>query len=162
MVDNENQIVPHIPKEEKTEGEMQQFLVIQIGKEMYGIPIEKTKEVARPLQITHIPGTPAHIMGLMSLHGEILCVVDVKTLLNLGEAILSENSKIVVVRTREGPVGIYCDEVTGIYDIAKKDREPALPTLSSEMSDCIKEQVQTRNGLMGILDIERLLLRQEK
>ena len=142
--------------------ELQQFIVIRLGKEIYGIPIEKTREVTRFLQITSIPGAASYIMGLMNLHGEILCIVDIKILLNIGNAIPTENNQVVVVKTIEGPVGIFCDEVIDIYSVLKKDIEAPLSTLSSETSIYIQSQVQIDLGLMGILDIERLLFKQEK
>ena len=75
---------------------------------------------------------------------------------------MTEKSRIVVVKTGEGPVGVFCDEVADIYDIATKDIEPPLSTLSKEMDVSMKGQTQTRDGLMGILDIEKLLMKQEK
>ena len=162
MVDDKNQVIQGISQEEKAGEEIRQFIGIRLGKEIYGIPIEKTREVARPLQITNIPGTPPHIMGLMNLHGEILCIVNVKTLLNMGKTIPAENSRVVVIKTIEGLVGIFCDEVINMYDIMKKNIEPTLSTLSSEVGVYIRGQVQVNNGLMGILDIEKLLFGQER
>ena len=161
MVDNKNEVVQNISQGKEAE-EMQQFIGIRLGKEIYGIPIEKTREVARFLQITSIPGTVPQIMGLMNLHGEILCIVDIKILLNIGNAIPTENSQVVVVKTIEGPVGIFCDEIIDIYSVSKKNIETALSTLSSEMGIYIQGQAQVNDGLMGILDIERLLFKQEK
>jgi purine-binding chemotaxis protein CheW len=110
MVDNKHEVVQDIPHEREGE-EILQFIGIRLGKELYGIPVEKIRKIAKPLQITSIPGTAPHIMGLMNLHGEILCVVDVKILLNMGKAIPGENSRVVVIKTAEGRVGVFCDEV---------------------------------------------------
>ena len=161
MLDNKHEVVQDIPHEREGE-EILQFIGIRLGKELYGIPVEKTRKIAKPLQITSIPGTAPHIMGLMNLHGEILCVVDVKILLNMGKAIHGENSRVVVIKTAEGLVGIFCDEVIDIYDIVRKNIETALSTLSAEISSYIQGQVQIDCGLMGILDMERLLFKQEK
>ena len=98
-------------------------------------------------------------MGLMNLHGEILCVVDVKIILNMGKMIPTENSRIVVIKTMEGPVGAFRDEVIGIYDTLRKDIEAPFSTLSNEIGNYINGQVQTYYGLMGILDIKRLLFK---
>ncbi len=161
MVDNKNEVVQDIPQEKEGE-EILQFIGIRLGKEMYGIPVEKIRKIAKPLQITAIPGTAPHIMGLMNLHGEILCVVDVKILLNMGKTVPMETSRVVIIKTVEGPVGVFCDEVTDIYDITKKNIEATLSTLSAEVSAYIQGQVQVESGLMGILDIEKLLFKQEK
>ena len=158
MVDNKNQVVQDIPQE-KEEVDILQFIGIRLGKELYGIPVEKIRKIVKPLQITSIPGTAPHIMGLMNLQGEILCIADVKILLNMGNAIPSENSRVVVIKTAEGPVGVFCDEVMDIYDIVKKDIETTLPALNREIGGYVLGQVQIDNGLMGILDIERLLLK---
>ncbi|MBM2833069.1 MAG: CheW [Candidatus Brocadiaceae bacterium] len=161
MVDNKHEVVQDIPQEKEGE-QILQFIGIRLGKELYGIPVEKIRKIAKPLQITSIPGTAPHIMGLMNLHGEILCVVDVKVLLNMGKAIPGENSQVVIIKTAEGLVGVFCDEVIDIYDIVKKNIETALSTLSAEISSYIQGQVQIDRGLMGILDMERLLFKQEK
>jgi purine-binding chemotaxis protein CheW len=161
MVDNKHEVVQDILREKEGE-QILQFIGIRLGKEMYGIPVEKIREIAKPLQIASIPGTAPHIMGLMNLHGEILCVVDVKVLLNMGRAIPGENSRVVVIKTAEGLVGVFCDEVIDIYDIVKKNIETALSTLSAEISGYIQGQVQIDCGLMGILDMEGLLFKQEK
>ena len=158
MVDNKNQVVQDIPQE-KEEVDILQFIGIRLGKELYGIPVEKIRKIVKPLQITSIPGTAPHIMGLMNLQGEILCIADVKILLNMGKAIPAENSRVVVIKTVEGPVGVLCDEVMDIYDIVKKNIETTLPALNMEISGYIQGQVQILNGLMGILDIERLLFK---
>ena len=158
MVDNKNQVVQDIPQE-KEEVDILQFIGIRLEKELYGIPVEKIRKIVKPLQITSIPGTAPHIMGLMNLQGEILCIADVKILLNMGKAIPAENSRVVVIKTVEGPVGVLCDEVMDIYDIVKKNIETTLPALNMEISGYIQGQVQILNGLMGILDIERLLFK---
>ena len=61
-------------KEIQERDEVWQFIGIRLGNETYGIPVRKIKEITKPLQITAIPGTAPHIMGLMNLHEEILCV----------------------------------------------------------------------------------------
>lgn len=157
MIGNGSQTMQDIQQEKKREEEIQQFVGMRLGKEIYGIPIEKTREVTRFLQIASIPGTDAYIMGLMNLRGEILCVVDIRVLLNMGNTIPSENNQIVIIKTSEGPVGVFCNEITDIYSVSKKAIETPLSTLSSEISSYIQGQVQIKDGLMGILDIERLL-----
>lgn len=158
MVDGTSQETKEIQERE----EVRQFIGIRLGNETYGIPVGKIKEITKPLQITAIPGTAPHIMGLMNLHGEILCVVDVKILLNIGNVVPADNSRVVVIKTVEGPVGVFCDEVTDIYDITQKNIEAALSTLSAGISPYIQGQTQVESGLMGILDIEKLLFEQEK
>jgi len=161
MADNKHEVVQDIPQEKEGK-EILQFIGIRLGKELYGIPVGKIRKITKPLQVTAVPGTAPHIMGLMNLHGEILCVVDVRILLNMGKSVPTDNSRIVVIKTVEGHVGIFCDEVMDIYDIVKKNIEIALSTLSAEISSYIQGQVQIDCGLMGILDMEGLLFKQEK
>ena len=162
MTDDKNQFILNDYQEEIPSEEALQLIGIRLGKELYGVLIEKIREIARLLQITTVPGTAPHIMGLMNLHGEIICVVDVKILLKMGKSVVTENSRVVVIKTIEGPVGIFCDGVTEIYDISKKDAEVCLSGLSIEKSGYINGQVQTCNGLMGILNVEELLFTREK
>ena len=107
--------------------EIQQCIGIRFGTELYGIPIEKTRGDYKAPPNDRYSGNAPISRGLMNLHGEILCVVDVKILLNMGKTQMTEKSRIIVVKTGEGPVGIFCDEITDIYDISTKDIEPPFP-----------------------------------
>ena len=46
-------------------------VVVGIGKEHYGIPIEDVAEVFPPLRPTPVPGAPALFSGVINVHGEI-------------------------------------------------------------------------------------------
>ena len=89
---SKNHAVADVPQG-NTEEEIRQFIGIRFGTELYGIPIEKNeREITKPLQITGIPGTLPHVKGLMNLHGEILCVVDIRILLNMGKTQMTERA----------------------------------------------------------------------
>ena len=54
------------------------YLIFNLGKEVYGIPILKIKTVERKLDITPVPRTPDFVKGITNLRGKIIPVMDLK------------------------------------------------------------------------------------
>ncbi len=62
-------------------------VVVGIGKERYGIPIEDVAEVFPPLRPTPVPGAPAVFSGVINVHGEIRPVLDLRRLLGIAAGV---------------------------------------------------------------------------
>ena len=62
-------------------------VVVGIGKERYGIPIENVAEVFPPLRPTPVPGAPALFSGVINVHGEIRPVLDLRRMLGIAAGV---------------------------------------------------------------------------
>ena len=52
------------------------YLGFYLGGEVYGLPLEQLREVARVNRVRRVPGAPAGVAGLVNLRGEILCALE--------------------------------------------------------------------------------------
>ena len=69
--------------EPREEQERVSYLGFYLGAEVYGLPLEQLREVARVSHLRRVPGAPAGVAGLVNLRGEILCALDVRAILGL-------------------------------------------------------------------------------
>src|SRR5687768_14804299 len=69
--------------EPRDEQERVSYLGFYLGAEVYGVPLEQLREVARVRNLRRVPGAPAGVAGLVNLRGEILCALDVRAILGL-------------------------------------------------------------------------------
>ena len=58
------------------EEEQLQLLTFQLGAEEYALNIMDIKEIIRPRETTEVPRTPEYILGIFSLRGTIIPVLD--------------------------------------------------------------------------------------
>ena len=71
-------------KNNKKSGQAQ-YVVFNIGEEEYGIEIEYTREIIKSAQITNVPNTDEHVVGVINLRGIIVPVVDLHSRFEIEE-----------------------------------------------------------------------------
>ena len=105
------------------------YLTFALGKEEYGIPIQRVKEIIGMMEITEVPRTPDFIKGVINLRGKIIPLMDLRLKFGLPEKTYSERTCIIVVEvaSEEGRgvrmMGIAVDMVSEVVNIADGDVE---------------------------------------
>ncbi len=73
-------------------GELVELLTFSLSNEEYAFRVSDVEEVLRMQRITMVPTMPDYVLGITSLRGKIIPVIDLKTRLNLQEKSLSTDS----------------------------------------------------------------------
>lgn len=75
-------------EEKKEEDSNQQdenlFTVFDLEGEEYGVEIDMMNEIIRDLDISRIPGSSDDVLGAVNLRGEVIPVIDLKKILDIG------------------------------------------------------------------------------
>jgi purine-binding chemotaxis protein CheW len=119
-----------------------------LGGERYALDIHLVREIVEMLQITPIPRAPSYISGVVNLRGEITNIMNLNSMLGLGNPGLRDNQKIIVLVPEAvlgSNVGIIVDDVIGVLQVAETDVERLGEGLASEVSGFVK----------GIIKIKR-------
>lgn len=125
-----------------------------LAHERYGIECSCVREVY-PLEfLTSVPCTPAFVLGIVNLRGEIVSVIDVRKFFDLPQTGLPDLSKILVLDTGSMVFGVLADAILGVRHIPLADIQPSLPTLTGIRDKYLKGITAERTV---ILDAERLL-----
>jgi purine-binding chemotaxis protein CheW len=94
--------------------ERKEYVVFFLGPEEYAVPITRVREVLKPPGITEVPRAPAHVVGMITLRGEVVAVVDPRLRLGLPRTPPGPRSRIVVCEGRDGPLGLLVDAVSEV------------------------------------------------
>jgi purine-binding chemotaxis protein CheW len=132
------------------------YLGFHLGAEVYGVPLEQLREVARVSHLRRVPGAPAGVAGLVNLRGEILCALDVRAILGLPPQGASESPFIVALRGFGDPLGLIVDSIADIYSVLPSDIEAPPATWPAERAACFLGTARVSAGLMGLLDLARV------
>jgi len=115
---------------EDDEGQVE-LLTFSIGREEFAFKVAEVEEIIRLQKMTKMPTMQNYVIGITSLRGKIIPVIDLKARLNLkdaGEAPEygteadpggSRESKILIIDGPRGFIGATIDRVMGVVSVAK-------------------------------------------
>lgn len=128
----------------------------------YAIDIANVQEIVqRPADITAVPNTPAHVLGLMSLRQRLLPLVSLRCLFGMADAEASEHQRIVVVGLPGGAqVGLVTDTVKEVLSVPRQQADAMPGVLSRDQQLQEFESIcrlDEGRRLVSIIATDRLL-----
>jgi purine-binding chemotaxis protein CheW len=137
---------------------LDEFLTFRIGQEEFAVPIERVREVLKAPNITEVPRAPAHVLGVVTVRGEVVAVVDARGRLGLESASGSGGGgRIVIVDAGEGALGLLVDAVASVVRLPRGAIEPCPQGISAAASDCVTGIGRWRDRLFMVVDVATLL-----
>jgi len=136
-----------------------QVLGLLLGDELYGLEIISIRGISRLQPLTFVPGAPPMIVGVTSLRGQMLPVVDLRALLGIAslprpaDDPARSRARIVVVAQGEIQAGLLVDGVTEVYDVRGAVEPPIGPATLTE------GQVLLADRLLVLINLPNLLAR---
>lgn len=137
-----------------TAGERIEVVEFILAQERYAVESRIVRNVYPLEQLTPLPCTPAFVLGIVNLHGEILSVIDIKKFFDLPEKGLTDLNMVIVLESGNMRFGILTDVVIGVHRIPVSDIQASLPTLTGIRAEYLRGVTA---GRTVILDAERLL-----
>lgn len=131
--------------------------VIALNGEYFGLNLEVVREFTDIRRVTPIPCTPSHLIGNMNLRGEILTLIDIRSVLNMPLTTVNSLSKAIVVQIAELVAGIVVDEVLDVMYLNPLEMTPVPTAVHSGNDEYLRGTVPYREKMMGILDIYKML-----
>lgn len=106
-------------------GKRAEYLAFKLGTEGYAIPIANIVEILKPLPITEVPRADPEVVGVMSVRGRLVSVVDLKRRFRLDRSFtMDKKSRILLVDASGELIGLLVDEVLQVYRLANSEIEP--------------------------------------
>jgi purine-binding chemotaxis protein CheW len=112
--------------EENKTDEIIEILTFSLLKEEFAFRISELEEIRRYQRITMVPKMPNYVLGITSLRGKVIPVIDLKTKLSLTDkpSDIDHKGKILIIKGPKGPIGAAIDKVLGVVRITKTDILP--------------------------------------
>lgn len=135
--------------EEKVE-----IVEFMLSGERYGIESLYIREVYPLKEFTPLPCTPAFVLGLINIRGQVLSVVDIGRFFELPRRGISDLNKVIVLNSRALEFGILADDILGMRRVSMRDVQESLPTLTGIRAEYLKGVTPDR---MTVLDAGKIL-----
>ena len=135
-----------------------ELLAFTLVGEEYAIDILEIQEIIKLPEITSLPRIKDFVLGIVSLRGTIVPIVDLRKMMGLGDTEYSRATRVLVIRSEDEPIGIVVDGVTSVLRIEREAIEPKPRTMQRGSSEFFKGVGRVDGRLLIILDAEAVSL----
>lgn len=107
-----------------------ELLAFSCGEEVYAIELEYLAEVVPLRHYTRLPSTPPFVLGIVSVRGRIVSVIDVGVFFELPRRGLSDLNYLVILHGQDQEFGLLTDRLLGLHRLPRDQLQTQLPHLT--------------------------------
>jgi purine-binding chemotaxis protein CheW len=135
--------------------EILKIIAFRLGEEEYGLNIDYVQSIERINRITRVPNAPIYVQGVINLRGNVIPVVDLRSMLNLGQAHYTENTRIIITKYEGIELGLIVDQTSDVFDISPEAIEKS--SSSGLASDYFESIAKIEGRLIILLKLAELM-----
>jgi len=111
-------------------------LAVVAGDEVYGFPLSTIREILVPPPVAEVPRAPAPVLGVISVRGQIITLVDLPRILNLEVSQVEPYARVLLVDNGEELIGVAVNRVIQVYRMDPDHIEYA-SAMGAELSEYV-------------------------
>jgi purine-binding chemotaxis protein CheW len=139
-------------------GPVREFLTFVLGSDVFGVELARVKEILSPPPITRVPRASAEVVGVCSVRGLLVTVVDLRIRMKLEVRPDTRRTRILLAVAASGEaVGLWVDEVLQVVRLAEADMELATTGIGAEMSEYVLGVGRPQGEFIVLLDLAALV-----
>ena len=138
--------------------EIHTCIVFRLLDSSYGIKVGSVLEMDTLPVVTPLPNVPEFVAGVTNRRGEILPVINLRTMLGLPAEAGTERRRILVVRTSKGDQSavLLVDEVRGTREVPFGGLERPKEQLADPILPLLYGVSVQADGILNVLSVDRL------
>ncbi|HEX5098938.1 MAG TPA: chemotaxis protein CheW [Polyangiaceae bacterium] len=139
-------------------GPVREFLTFVLGSDVFGVELYRVKEILTPPPITPVPRAPREVVGVCSVRGLLVTVVDLRIRLKLEVRPDTRRTRILLATASSGEaVGLWVDEVLQVVRLAEADMELTTAGIGTEVSEFVLGVGRPQGEFIVLLDLAALV-----
>lgn len=132
-------------------------IVFKVRGEEYTVPVKNVGSIEKMMPITRVPSTVSFIKGVLNLRGVVTPVVDLKQKFHQQETVYNDQTRIIIVHMDDISVGLIVEAANDVVDIDDEEIKPTPEVVGTKADDFISGVVKMDKRLLIILDIKKVL-----
>ena len=134
----------------------------KLGEETMLVIRDDIREVMMlPDSMSRVPGAKPWIRGLANLRGHLLPIVDLRQYLGGGITKESRAARVLVLNSREFPVGVLVDEVYGFRRFLNSEFSADIPQMAIRCERYLSGAFARNNDFWPVFSMSTLLATQD-
>jgi purine-binding chemotaxis protein CheW len=137
------------------------YLTFRLAEEYFAVNVFNVLHILEMTKITKVPHCPDYMMGIINLQGTVVPVIDTKKKFGVGEAVITQNTCILVLNLElEGEaiiIGALVDSVHEVEEITEDQIKPAPSVGSRYKSEFIEGLHAMDDKFIMIVNMNKVL-----
>jgi purine-binding chemotaxis protein CheW len=137
------------------------YLTFMLGREEYGLPVMKVREIIKVMDITHVPQVAAHVLGVINLRGKVIPVIDLRRKFGFAAQEHTERTCIIVAEVVLSQatvmMGVVVDAVSEVVSVLAAEIDNPPDFGGQDATDYILGLAKVKGSVKILLDLDRVL-----
>lgn len=129
-------------------------IFFQLDETSYALPVSIVRQVEMVEKITQVPTSPPYVLGVTSIRGQVLPVLDLRHRLGLPSRPADRNSRLLVVEWSARTVALLVDSATEFKEI---DSEALVDTPGEMTGELVERLLHLGERTVLLLDLRKVL-----
>jgi len=113
------------------------FLGFTLEREEYGADLNLVTQIVKPPVLTWVPRVPPHVLGVISIRGAVVTLVDLRQLIGLSPTSWPRTGRVLLTSHKGEPIGLLVDRVTHVHRVSVDEFESGLSLEESARTECV-------------------------
>lgn len=140
---------------------MKEIVVFFLSGKEYGVEIGGMQGFENYVPMTEVSDPDGKMLGVVSIRGEMVPIINIKKCLVLPPAGVTEDTKYVILRTSNGKVGFVVDGVSQILRIEGDDIQEFPRLLQGKETKYVNFIARKEMNLVLVINPEGILTEKE-
>ena len=138
--------------------DVNQYIVISVGDEQFGIDIKYIDNIVKMQHITRVPNVAPYIKGIINLRGEVIPVMGLRLKMGIQNDVETKASRIIILRLEQvGMLGVIVDEVREVVTVEEDDVEKVVSDNKEERDSFVFAVGKYGESLVSLLDLNSVV-----
>lgn len=134
-----------------------EYTTFYIGDMLMGIDIQQLQEINQHTELTRVPHAAACVRGIVNLRGDVVTVLDLRTILGLEAIAINHKSRNVIVRSDGEYVGLLVDRIADVVYTRSSEIESVPANVGGIDGRFFQGVCKLEGKLMVVLDTAEIL-----
>ena len=129
-------------------------ILFTLEETTYALSVDQVRQVEMVERVTPVPTSPSYVLGVTSLRGQVLPVIDLRRRLGLPERPPDHHCRLLVVEWKNRVVALVADSATEFRDI---DPATIMNAPEDVEGDLVNQLVHVGERTILLLDLDKVL-----
>ncbi|WP_425400551.1 chemotaxis protein CheW [Aeoliella sp.] len=134
-----------------------QLATFYVGDMLLGLEIDQVQEINRCLDVTMVPHAPDWVRGVINLRGDVVTVIDLRSVLGLERGTVTKDSRNLIVNVSGELVGLCVDRIADIITVSRDDVIPPPPNIAAVDERFFSGVFTGENDIVAVLNLQEAL-----
>src|SRR3954447_3237121 len=145
--------IPSAPSEKAVD----EYVTLTVGEQLFGVAIDRVRDVFVPERLTRVPLAPREIAGVLNLRGRIVTGIDLRSRLGMDSGRTGPAPLALGIECKNESYGLLIDSVGDVVTLPARDWEANPVNLDPALAPLSAGIYRLAGRLLVILDIDRVL-----